>query len=583
MVRHVLHLQCRVADGCLRAVVLTREADGGPFRLVTTWPNDAPTTSALRNAATAAIRNRRTAIMASERSSDPAAGFIVACPVLHEDTVLGVVAVEFGGSAESRRRAVARAFETCAAALMPMLRATGAEPDPQARRILDIVAASVEHVAFDAASRSAMSRLAATGQYEQVTLGFVSRGRSSICAASGRANVDSRMRVARNMGLAMDEAIAQDATLVYAGNKRDRDHALDAHAELVAARGGGALCTIPINRDDRLVGAVLIEHADAQHFDAATTAFCETAVALIGPILFDKHRQDRGPVGKLISAAAAAANGIRAPQNRWRWVAAAIVAGVLAVPFIASGQYRVTSNASLEGATRRIVASPVDGFVAEAPARAGDIVEAGQLLARLDDRDLKLERLKWSSEKEQLRREYREAMAEHDSSRVTILKARLDRATAQLGLTEERIARAHIIAPMAGVVVAGDLSQSLGAPVEKGQNLFEIAPLDSYRVTLQVDERDIGQLSLGQTGRLALVGLPDRHLAFRLERITPIAKQADGRNFFTVEAKLDENPPLLRPGMDGVGKIDIGERRLAWIWTHRLVDWLRLRAWSWLG
>ncbi len=327
----------------------------------------------------------------------------------------------------------------------------------------------------------------------------------------------------------------------------------------------------------------MFEHDDPKHFDPATVAFCETAVALIGPILYEKYRQDRGPAEKLASAVGSGLTGILARGKRWRGLMAASIGALLAIPIFVNGDYRVTADATLEGAVRRIVASPVDGFVAEAPTRAGDVVEEGQLLARLDDRDLELERLKWISEGNQFRREYREAMAEHDSTRVTILKARLDRATAQLALTEERIARARIAAPMAGIVVAGDLSQSLGAPVEKGENLFEIAPLDAYRVTLEVDERDIGQLAPGQPGRLALVGLPDRHLDFRVERITPIAKQADGRNFFTVEAQLSDSPTLLRPGMDGVGKIDVGQRRLAWIWTHRLIDWLRLLAWRWVG
>ena len=40
--------------------------------------------------------------------------------------------------------------------------------------------------------------------------------------------------------------------------------------------------------------------------------------------------------------------------------------------------------------------------------------------------------------------------------------------------------------------------------------------------------------------------------------------------------------PRLRPGMEGVGKIDVEPRRLVWIWTHRLVDWARLFIWSYL-
>ena len=37
----------------------------------------------------------------------------------------------------------------------------------------------------------------------------------------------------------------------------------------------------------------------------------------------------------------------------------------------------------------------------------------------------------------------------------------------------------------------------------------------------------------------------------------------------------------LRPGMEGVGKIQVDERKLIWIWTHKLVHWMRMWVWSW--
>ncbi|NND36068.1 MAG: histidine kinase, partial [Gammaproteobacteria bacterium] len=65
---------------------------------------------------------------------------------------------------------------------------------------------------------------------------------------------------------------------------------------------------------------------------------------------------------------------------------------------------------------------------------------------------------------------------------------------------------------------------------------------------------------------------------------TPISTVEDGRNFFAVQAKLlSEQTQVLRPGMQGVGKIYIGRRKLVWIWTHEMLDWLRLKSWSWTG
>ena len=60
-----------------------------------------------------------------------------------------------------------------------------------------------------------------------------------------------------------------------------------------------------------------------------------------------------------------------------------------------------------------------------------------------------------------------------------------------------------------------------------------------------------------------------------------MATARDGRNFFEVEGKFAEAPSALRPGLQGVAKIGAGDRALGWIWTHRLVEWVRMTLWSW--
>lgn len=164
-----------------------------------------------------------------------------------------------------------------------------------------------------------------------------------------------------------------------------------------------------------------------------------------------------------------------------------------------------------------------------------------------------------------------------------VLAAQVQQAEAQLALAEERLARATLIAPFDGVVVSGDLSQRLGSPVQTGQQLFEVAPLETYRVMIEIDDRDINGLALAQSGELVLSGMPGRAWPFKVQRLTSVATQRDGRNFFAVEARLQgAAPPGLRPGMEGVGKVVVGQRSLLWIWTHGLVDWLRLTLWTWM-
>ena len=155
-------------------------------------------------------------------------------------------------------------------------------------------------------------------------------------------------------------------------------------------------------------------------------------------------------------------------------------------------------------------------------------------------------------------------------------------ARAQLALVEERLARASLAAPFDGIVVVGDLSQMLGSPVEQGKVLFEVAPLDAYRVILNVDERDIAEVAVGQRGELALSGMPYERLPFTVRNVTPISTPQDGGNVFRVEAQLEASSVRLRPGMEGVGKVHVGERKLFWIWTHSFVEWMELALWRWL-
>jgi len=97
-----------------------------------------------------------------------------------------------------------------------------------------------------------------------------------------------------------------------------------------------------------------------------------------------------------------------------------------------------------------------------------------------------------------------------------------------------------------------------------------------------VDERRIADVRAGQRGELVLFSLPGQEYGFTVSKITPIAKAEEGRNYFRVEAALDSVDTNLRPGMEGVGKVDVDRRRLALIWVRDMREWLTLLLWKWL-
>lgn len=99
---------------------------------------------------------------------------------------------------------------------------------------------------------------------------------------------------------------------------------------------------------------------------------------------------------------------------------------------------------------------------------------------------------------------------------------------------------------------------------------------------LEFPETDVRAIETGLDGVLRLTAFPERALGYQIERITPLARQSEGRNFFRVEARLNGDIGALRPGMEGVSRTTVEERRLGWVLFHDLVDWARLAAWAWL-
>jgi len=101
-------------------------------------------------------------------------------------------------------------------------------------------------------------------------------------------------------------------------------------------------------------------------------------------------------------------------------------------------------------------------------------------------------------------------------------------------LLDEQLSRAAVKAPFDGIVVKGDLSQSLGAGVKRGDVLFEITPLESYRVIVDVDEREIADVVTGQKGILVLSSIASESFAFTVANVTSVTTAKEGHNYFRV-------------------------------------------------
>src|SRR4030042_1232064 len=96
---------------------------------------------------------------------------------------------------------------------------------------------------------------------------------------------------------------------------------------------------------------------------------------------------------------------------------------------------------------------------------------------------------------------------------------------------------------------------------ERGQELVKVAPLDAYRVIVEVDEKDIIHIQVGQKSELILPSMPGQALPFVVNKITPVSIAKEGQNYFRVEANMEKHSERMRPGRGGLGKVTITRRR----------------------
>ena len=444
--------------------------------------------------------------------------------------------------------------------------------------VLELHAAVLSQEGLAQSATALAIELAKALRCDRVTLGWLERGCIRVIATSHSVDFDARHAVFEKIGAAMDESIEQATTIMLPAAETSSPCVTLAHGEVLTLLGG-SVCTVPMVDAGRAVGAITLERA-GKVFSRTEAAFCEDVACLLAPLLELKRRSRRSLTQTGLDAWRESASRLAGSAHAGTRLAGLAIVAVAAAALLVPVTYHVSAPARLEGFVQRIVAAPIDGFLEQVNVRPGDRVRADDVIAELSLRDLQAERAKRQSELVQQENLYGAALARADRMQLVIYHAKAAEAQAQLALVGNQIERARIRAPFDGVVIKGDLSQSLGAPVQRGEVLMTLAPDERFRVIIEVDERDVAQLQPGLPGRLAIAVAPGETLGFRVSHILPVAVAGDGRNYFEVEAVFDTPSSILRPGMRGVAKIAAGEHSLLWIATHRMVDWLRLTAWS---
>jgi RND family efflux transporter MFP subunit len=243
-------------------------------------------------------------------------------------------------------------------------------------------------------------------------------------------------------------------------------------------------------------------------------------------------------------------------------------------------QFAVTAAGDVGPADQVSVRSEINGRIEELPVDIGDKVKRGDLLCRLDDRDLQIERSQRLTEIDGARLQLQKATRNFgrskqlfgeklisqevfDDSRTEFDLATnaLDRAEQGLRLVDDKLRKTRIIAPFDCTVLTR--STSLGQTVSgsagfnSGTEIMTIANLNDMVVNAHVNQTDVVRLSQGQEVEIQVESVPGLRMNGQVERLAPQAVIKNGIKGFAARVAIKNIDPRVRPGMTAVLSIPV--------------------------
>lgn len=211
-----------------------------------------------------------------------------------------------------------------------------------------------------------------------------------------------------------------------------------------------------------------------------------------------------------------------------------------------------SNTATLEAEQEAIIVSKVRGIINNIYAEEGDVVRAGQVLAKLEEDQYGIE---VARAKATLDRLYNEFMRNKELFDRNLISAEAfqnaqyeyEAQKAAYELAELNLENTSIKSPIDGVISERFVKN--GNMIGTDQEMFRVTDFNPLQAILYVPEHELSKIRKNQLAQLRVDAYPDRVFEGRIERISPVVDPQTGT--FKVTVFVNQDQELLRPGMFG--------------------------------
>jgi RND family efflux transporter MFP subunit len=428
--------------------------------------------------------------------------------------------------------------------------------------------------------------------YDRCVIGFVDRGRFILGAVSGEAQVPktSEMDRLRDMlewvSRQLDPVSADEYEESWQAEPEGAQERVTPYLKEYSYSGFYAL---PMRDEQGALGVLCFLSGDAefltsQQKETASILANQTAVALRNAQLYQQL-----PLGSFLKPLAEKKQRLMAlPHARvlefgWRVLLAALILTV--VPW----KMRVSTNATVVPAERRVVTAEISGVIQRVPVWEGKRVEKGEILAQLDDGEDRVKLAQAQSNLAQAKRDLADAEFHRDLAAAGQARLRTEMYQAEVNLEQERVEKSRLRAPISGIIVTPKVEEKTGKLLTSGEAFCELVDQERMAVEMNVPESEMALVQPGKMMALKLNAFPTSTFDGHVKRVSAETISAENEQFFVVRAEFSNPGGLACDGMAGRAKITAGGGwfnsgwyPIGYVFLRSPFHWAWQKAWLWL-
>jgi RND family efflux transporter MFP subunit len=423
--------------------------------------------------------------------------------------------------------------------------------------------------------------------YERAAIALEQRGRLQLKAISGTEQINpddpevSRLRAILQWASLLDEEIL--VTQREDEINADREETREKFRHYFAESGMRAFYVVPLSDEEGRLGVVSFESSDPDflgevHFEMIKVIAGQATVALRNASLYQEV-----PFIGVLEPLIQKKNKFKALPASQRAAILALIA--TAAIFLAAVPIpmRVDGSAVVAAATTAQVEPEVDGVVRRVYVHEGDHVARGAVLADLDDWDYRASLSEAQAKYQSAMSQANRALASNDGAEAGIRQVQAQYWAGEVQRTQQELDKTHLRAPISGWITTPHVEDMTGRKLSSGDGFAEVQDSSAASIDVAVDEADLSLLRAGDRAAIKLEGYPTNTFHGTVTVVSPESHLVQDERVFYARVALANANGLLRPGMQGEGKIFAGWRPIGFVLLRRPVMWGYSKLWNWIG